>query len=159
MNGYNAMGIVETKQFLIGFYKEQYLMFTRLGIGGVTKFGVEITEKLIKCTANRLDQIIKGKKTSENMCYTDRLMNIGVGRRMRGEEAFVNSNRSFIGNRTSKFDLKDLGKASELSVAEHTDCIYVSEKHRRSLDYIIYIDNVSTAYNSEIMQAVLSHDN
>ena len=47
MNGYNAMGKVETKQFLIGFYKEQYLMFTRLGIGGVTISGTEITEKFL----------------------------------------------------------------------------------------------------------------
>ena len=152
----------EIKLFLISFYKDQYLMLKKIGVGGVTKFGVEITERLIKCTANRLDQIIKGKKTSENTCYTDNLMKIWgrhIGDVPTGELAPINSNRSFTGNMTSKFDIKDLGRANELSVIKQTDYIYVNERHRRSIEHTVYIDNVSTAYNSEIMKAVLSHDN
>ena len=152
---------IETRLFLIDFYKSQYLTFKRIGIGGLTKFGVEITEKLIRCTANRLDQIIKGKKTAKNMCYTDKLMRMlgRTGDIPSGEPALINSNRSYIGDVTSKFDLKDLGKQNELSVSKSTDYAYISEKHRRSFEHTIYIDKISTAYNSEIMQAKLSHDN
>ena len=151
-----------TKEELIDFYKKQYLHFVRTGIGNETRFGVTITEKLIRCTANRLDQVIKGKKTPENTCYPDRLMKMWgrhIGDVPVGEPGLINSNRSFIGSITSKFDIKDLGKANELSVIKHTDYIYVNEKHRRSIEHTVYIDNVSTAYNSEIMKAVLSHDN
>ena len=153
MNGYNAMGKVETKQFLIGFYKEQYLMFTRLGIGGVTISGTEITEKLIQCTANRLDQLIKGKKTFSNMCRADRIMSI-LGRNLgdvpEGEPAFINSNRSFSSHITSKFHTLDLGKDNRLSMVDQGD---------PPIDHTHYIDKIFTAYKSEIMQAVLSHDN
>ena len=159
---YQQTNPAEMKQFLIGFYKEQYLKFTRLGIGGVTIFGVEITEKLIDCTANRLDQLIKGEKTFKNMCRADRIMSI-LGRHLgdvpEGEPALINSNRSFIGNIASEFDIRDLSRKNEMAVVSRTDHKYVSEKHRRSIEYTIYIDDIFTAYNSETMQAVLSHDN
>ena len=162
MNGYNAMGKVETRQYLINFYRTQFLVFTDIGIGGLTKFGVEITEKLIDCTANRLDQIIKGEKTFKNMCPADRIMSI-LGRHLgdvpEGEPALINSNRSFIGNTASKFDIRDLSRKNEMAVVSQTDYIYVSEKHRHSIEHTVYIDNIFTAYNSETMQAILSHDN
>ena len=162
MNYHGYVNPAEERLFLIKFYKNQYLTFKKIGVGGLTKFGVEITEKLIRCTANRLDQIITGKKTAKNMCYTDKLMRIWgrhIGDVPSGESALINSNRSYIGNIMSKFDIKDLSIENELSVAEHTDYRYVSEKHRRSVEHTIYIDKVSTAYNSEIMRAKLSHDN
>tara|TARA_R100001530_G_C4209037_1_gene126889 strand:+ start:25 stop:516 length:492 start_codon:yes stop_codon:yes gene_type:complete len=151
-----------SKEDLIQFYKHQYLMLTRTGVGGLTKFNVEVTEKLIKCTANRLDQLIRGKKTVDNMCYAEKLIKMwgrDIGDFSSQEKSIPNSNRSFIGNITSKFDIKDLGKTNELSIVRHTDYIYVSEKHRRSIEHTVYIDNISTAYNSEIVTAILSHDN
>ena len=144
----------ETRTWLLSFYKEQYRMFTDIGIGGRTRFGVKITEKLIRCTANRLDQIKTGKKTDSNTCYFERMMKI-LGRPMGhpysgGKPQLINSNRSFISGVTSKFHTLDLGKNNRLSVPDQRDPV---------IDHTHYIDKVSTAYNSEIMQAVLSHDN
>ena len=154
MNGYNAMGKAETRQYLIGFYRTQYLVFTDIGIGGRTKFGVKITEKLIQCTANRLNQIETGKKTASNTCYFERMMKV-LGRPMGdtypgGKSQLINSNRSFISGVTSKFHTLDLGKNNRLSIVDQGD---------PPIDHTHYIDKISTAYNSEIMQAVLSHDN
>ena len=155
---YQQTNPAETKQFLIGFYKEQYLTFTRLGIGAVTSFGTEITEKLIDCTANRLDQIIKGEKTFKNMCKADRIMSI-LGRHLgdvpEGEPAHLNSNRSFIGYVTSKFTTADLGDDNRLFL-EYNQGRHFSDNVNNVTHYI---DNISTAYSSEIMQAILSHDN
>ena len=159
---YNYKATEFSKEDLIQFYKKQFLYFERIGLGNETRFGTEVTEKLMRCTANRLDQLIKGRKTVENMCYAERLVKIWgrhIGDIPDGEKALVNSNRSFTGDIASKFDIKDLGKENELSVTGHTDYIYVSEKHRRSVEYTIYIDRIFTAYNSEVMVAVLSHDN
>ena len=144
----------ETRTWLLSFYKEQHRMFTDIGIGGRTKFGVKITEKLIQCTANRLDQITTGKKTASNTCYLERMMKI-LGRPMGhlyqgGKPQLINSNRSFISGVTSKFHTLDLGKNNRLSMVDQKDPV---------IDHTHYIDKVSTAYNSEIMQAVLSHDN
>ena len=57
----------ELNQFLIDFYREQYLKFLRIGINNETVYGVTVTKKLLTSTANRLDQLIKGKKTESNM--------------------------------------------------------------------------------------------
>ena len=143
----------ETRRWLLSFYKEQHRRFTDIGIGGRTRFGVKITEKLIQCTANRLDQIKIGKKTASNTCYLERMMKI-LGRPMGhpypgGKSQLINSNRSFISGVTSKFHTLDLGKNNRLSMVDHGD---------PPIDHTHYIDKVSTAYNSEIMQAVLSHD-
>jgi len=158
MHDYRAMRPFETKLFLIGFYKQQYLMFTRLGIGEQTSFGVEITEKLIDCTANRLDQLIKGEKTFKNMCRADRIMSI-LGRHLgdipEGEPALINSNRSFIGHVTSEFTTADLGDDNRLSLEYHQGHHFSDNVNNATH----YIDNISTAYSSEIMQAILSHDN
>ena len=144
----------DTRKWLLSFYKEQLRFFTQIGIGGRTRFGVKITEKLIRCTANRLDQLKIGKKTASNTCYLERMMKI-LGRPMGhphsgGKPQLINSNRSFISGVTSKFHTLDLGKNNRLSMVEQGD---------PPIDHTHYIDKVSTAYNSEIMQAVLSHDN
>jgi len=155
---YGTESPFETKLFLIDFYKEQYLKFTRLGIGAVTIFGVEITEKLIDCTANRLDQLIKGEKTFKNMCPADRIMSI-LGRHLgdvpEGEPALINSNRSFVGYVTSDFTTADLGDDNRLYL-EYNQRHYFSDNVNNDTHYI---DKISTAYKSEIMQAILSHDN
>ena len=148
----------ETRTWLLSFYKEQLRYFTQIGIGGRTRFGVKITEKLIQCTANRLDQIKTGKKTASNTCYLERMMKI-LGRPMGGSPSpLINSNRSFISGVTSKFSTADLGDDSRFSLEHYQDRHYCSEMHRRSMEYTPYTDDISTAYNSEIMQAVLSHD-
>ena len=152
----------DTRRYLIEFYEQQYRMFTDIGIGGRTRFGVKITEKLIRCTANRLDQIKTGKKTASNTCYFERMMKI-LGRPMGhpysgGKPQLINSNRSFISGVTSKFTTADLGDDSRFSLEHYQDRHYCSEMHRRSMEYTPYTDDISTAYNSEIMKAVLSHD-
>ena len=152
----------ETRRWLLSFYKEQHRRFTDIGVGGRTRFGVKITEKLIQCTANRLDQIKTGKKTASNTCYFERMMKI-LGRPMGhpysgGKPQLINSNRSFISGVTSKFSTADLGDDSRFSLEYNQDRSYCSEMHRRSMEYTPYIDSVSKAYNSEIMQEVLSHD-
>ena len=152
----------DIKQGLISFYEEQLRLFAHSGIGGRTRFGVKITEKLIRCTANRLDQIKTGKKTASNTCYFERMMKI-LGRPMGhpysgGKPQLINSNRSFISGVTSKFATADLGDDSRFSLEHYQDRHYCSEMHRRSMEYTPYTDDISTAYNSEIMQAVLSHD-
>ena len=155
---YQQTDSVETRQFLISFYKRQYLTFTDIGIGGLTKFGVEITEKLIQCTANRLDQIETGEKTFKNMCQVDRMMSMlgkTHGDVPEGEPAFINSNRSFSSHITSKFHTLDLGKDNRLSLEYHQGNHFSDNVNNATH----YIDNISTAYSSEIMQAILSHDN
>ena len=139
----------DTRRYLIEFYEQQLRYCTQIGIGGRTRFGVKITEKLIQCTANRLDQIKTGKKTASNTCYPERMMKI-LGRPMGDSPSqLINSNRSFISGVTSKFHTLDLGKNNRLSMVDQGD---------PPIDHTHYIDKVSTAYNSEIMQAVLSHD-
>ena len=146
-----------SKEDLIQFYKAQYLRLTEIGVGGETRFGTEITEKLIRCTANRLDQLIKGKKTVDNMCYTEKLIKLrgrDLGDISAGEKKLYGSNRSFSSNITSKFDLRDLTNTQSESVRNYIDYGYG--------EYNIitnYIDKYTTAYNSEIVMANLSHDN
>ena len=145
------------RQFLIHFYKSQYLMFTRLGIGGVTISGTEITEKLIQCTANRLDQLTRGKKTFSNMCRAERIMRLRgrhLGDIPEGEPALINSNRSFIGHVTSDFTTADLNDDNRLYL-EYYQGHHFSDNVNNATHYI---DKISTAYNSEIMQAILSHE-
>ena len=148
----------DTRRYLIEFYEQQLRYCTQIGIGGRTRFGVKITEKLIRCTANRLDQIKTGKKTASNTCYLERMMKI-LGRPMGDNPSqLINSNRSFISGVTSKFSTADLGDDSRFSLEYNQDRSYCSEMHRRSMEHTPYTDDISTAYNSEIMQAVLSHD-
>ena len=149
------------EDWIIEFYKRQYLEFTRIGAGGRTRYDILITGKLIRCTANRLDQLIKGKKTSDNMCKADKLLNkygttIGLAdiSLMTEEEALTNSNRSFIGSVSHTFHLKDL----EL-VQEEVVCNYIDYADGSPYDEPRYIDKYTTAYNSDIMVAMLSHDN
>ena len=146
-----------SKEDLIQFYKAQYLRLTEIGVGGETRFGTEITEKLIRCTANRLDQLIKGKKTVDNMCYTEKLIKLcgrDLGDISAGEKKLYGSNRSFSSNITSKFDLRDLTNTQSESVRNYIDYGYGEYNTITN-----YIDKYTTAYNSEIVMANLSHDN
>ena len=141
----------ELNQLLIDFYKSQYLKFLKIGINGQTNFGVTVTKKLIRSTENRLDQLIKGKKTNNNTCDIEkgiyRLGNNKIGQ-------LFNSNRSFVGHITSSFKLKDL----EL-IQQHAVCNYMDYSDVSPYGKPKYIDKITTAYNSETMRAVLSHDN
>ena len=150
------------EDWIIEFYKRQYLEFTRIGAGGRTRHDVLITGKLIRCTANRLDQLIKGKKTPENTCEPDRLLKLyGATIGLMEGEAFVlrgkalhNSNRSFIGNCSRRFHLKDLEPIWEEKVCNTMDYADGSPH-----DEPRYIDKYTTAYSSDVMVATLSHDN
>ena len=140
----------ELNQLLIDFYKSQYLKFLKIGINGQTNFGVTVTKKLIRSTENRLDQLIKGKKTNNNMCDIEK----GICRSRNNKIGLFNSNRSFIGYITSSFKLKDL----EL-MQQHAVCNYMDYTDGSPYGEPQYIDKITTAYNSETMRAVLSHDN
>ena len=149
------------EDWIIEFYKRQYLEFTRIGAGGRTRHDVLITGKLIRCTANRLDQLIKGKKTSDNMCKADKLLNkygttIGLTEiaLKRDEKALTNSNRSFIGSVSTMFHINDLEPMQEEVV-----CNYINYADGSPHDKPRYIDKYTTAYNSDIVVAMLSHDN
>ena len=151
----------EINDWIIEFYKRQYLEFTRLGVGRRTREDVLITGKLIRCTANRLDQLIKGKKTPDNMSEAEKLFN-KYGRTIElmekavwiEEKALHNSNRSFIGHISHTFNIKDLEMAQEEEV-----CNYIDYADGSPYDEPRYIDKYTTAYNSDIMVAILSHDN
>ena len=152
----------ETRRYLIEFYTRQYNTFIDIGIGGQTRFGVKVTEKLIQCTANRLNQLQTGEKTASNTCYPENIISIlgrHIGNVPIGRRQLMNSNRSFMGNAPSRFYTADLGDDNRLSIQYHAQTFFCSDMHRRSVEYTPYIDKISTAYNSEIMQAVLSHDN
>ena len=139
----------ELNQFLIDFYREQYLKFLRIGINNETEYGVTVTKKLITSTANRLDQLIKGKKTESNMSDIEK----GICRSCSPRNLY-NSNRSFIGDIKSKFQLRDLEITQQHAVCsyiDYSDCYPHNESH--------YIDKITTAYNSETMREVLSHNN
>ena len=139
----------ELNQFLIDFYREQYLKFLRIGINNVTEYGVTVTKKLLTSTANRLDQLIKGKKTKSNMSDIEK----GICRSCSPRNLY-NSNRSFIGDIKSKFQLSDLEITQQHAVCsyiDYSDCYPHNESH--------YIDKITTAYNSETMREVLSHNN
>ena len=151
----------EINDWIIEFYKRQYLEFTRLGVGRRTRGDVLITKKLIRCTANRLDQLIRGKKTPDNTSKPDKLFNkygktiqLIEKAEMTGEKALHNSNRSFNGRVPHAFHLKDLKLVQEEAV-----CNYIDYADGSPHDDPRYIDKYTTAYNSDIMVAILSHDN
>ena len=146
-----------TKGELIQFYKQQHLMLKGIGVGGETRFGTKVTEKLIRCTANRLDQLIEGKKTNSNMCSADKLIKRcgkGLGDILAGRTELYGSNRSFGGYIASDFDLRDLTHGQSESV-----CNYIDYGYGEYNVLSHYIDKYTTAYNSEVVMATLSHDN
>ena len=113
---------------LIAFYKERYLYFLKIGIGGYTDFNTKVTSTLIKATANRLDQLIKGEITDKNICH-------GISKTYIKHPKY-NSNRSIGWNYSSWFRYSDLGY-----------------KQRHSFDYPViiqetYIDKYTTAYRT-----------
>ena len=139
----------QTNQLLIDFYREQYLKFLKIGINNETEYEVTVTKKLITSTANRLDQLIKGKKTASNMSDIEK----GICRSCSPRNLY-NSNRSFIGDIKSKFQLRDLEITQQHAVCsyiDYSDCYPHNESH--------YIDKITTAYNSETMREILSHNN
>ena len=117
-----------TKEEIIQFYKDQYLKFMKIGEGGLTEYNVLVTSRLIKATANRLDQLIKGKITDQNR-------NRGYFERYTKPRKY-DSNRSFGWNNTSQFRYSDL-----------------TIEQKQSIEYPItiiptYIDKYTTAYIS-----------
>lgn len=42
---------------IVNFYKDQLKSFEEIGLGNETEYGVEVTERLIKRTMKRLDQL------------------------------------------------------------------------------------------------------
>ena len=149
------------EDWIIEFYKRQYLEFTRIGAGGRTRHDVLITGKLIRCTANRLDQLVKGKKTPDNMSRADKLFNkygatisLEEIALMTEEIALTNSNRSFIGSVSTMFHINDLEPMQEDEL-----CNYINYADGSPHDKPRYIDKYTTAYNSDIVVAMLSHDN
>ena len=117
---------------IIQFYKSQYLKFMKIGVGNYTEFNVLITDRLIKITTNRLDQLIKGEKTDKNMCDIEK----GILQPHYRPARKYDSNRSFGYNNTSRFGFSDLNL-----------------KQRYSIEYPIiltstYIDKYMTAYRS-----------
>ena len=143
------MSPCELNQALIEFYKGQFLKFLQIGINRETEYGVIVTNKLIKSTENRLDQLIKNKKTSSNTSDIEK----GICK-VTGKRLLYNSNRSFSGKITSKFQLKDLQP-----MQQHNVCNYIDYGYNYPYNEHQYIDKIMTAYNSETMRAVLSHDN
>ena len=121
----------EEREAIIQFYKSQYLKFIKIGIGGYTKFDTRITARLIKITANRLDQLIKGYKTDNNMCDVEKGIFVGY----RPKRKYY-SNRSFGWNNTSYFRLSDLNLKQKHSI-EHPIIIMPT-----------YIDKYMTAYRA-----------
>jgi len=120
----------------ISFYKQRYLHFLKIGIGNYTEYDTKVTNTLIKATANRLDQLIKGEITDKNR-------NRGDGRIYLPPKIF-NSNRSFGWNHTSQFRYSDLDLKQQHSINCPTE---ITET---------YIDKYTTAYRSEIMQKIMS---
>jgi hypothetical protein len=116
------------KEAIIQFYKAQYLKFMKIGEGGLTEYNTLVTSRLIKATANRLDQLIKGKITDQNR-------NRGYFERYTKPRKY-DSNRSFGWNNTSHFRYSDL-----------------TIEQKQSIEYPItiiptYIDKYTTAYIS-----------
>ena len=118
----------EVNEFLISFYKERYLYFLRVGIGNYTLFNTKVTDILIRTTANRLDQLIKGKVTSENKCH-------GLSQLYRQQPKY-DSNRSFGWNNTSRFRYSELDLKQKNSI----DCPVIVQE--------TYIDKYTTAYRT-----------
>ena len=118
-----------TKEEIIQFYKAQYLKFMKIGEGGITEHKTHVTKTLIKATANRLDQLIKGKITDQNR-------NRGYFEHYTKPRKY-DSNRSFGWNNTSHFRWSDL-----------------TIEQKQSIEYPItiiptYIDKYTTAYRSK----------
>jgi len=132
------------KWFLIDFYKQQYRYLLKVGIGNVTRSGNVVSRKLITSTENRLDQIFRGRKTAKNTSAIEGYC----------KNYWYNSNRSFKTENYSEFQIHDLEITQQHAVVDAIDYADgIQDNHP------MYIDRVTTAYNSEIMRAVLSHDN
>ena len=115
---------------LISFYRERYLYFLKVGIGNYTTYNTRVTKTLIKATANRLDQLIRGEITDGNR-------NHGNSKTYRPKKIFIhNSNRSFGWNNTSRFRYSDLDFKQKHSI----DCPTIIQE--------TYIDKYTTAYQT-----------
>ena len=123
---------LNSKEGLIDFYKKRYVHYYRLGLGGYTTHGTKVTKNLLKATLRRLDQLIKGKKTYDNMHPIEK----GNYGNMYREKQFYNSNRSFGWNYSSSFRFSDLTIEQQHSIDSPT---IITET---------YIDNYTTAYRT-----------
>ena len=141
----------EVTHFLIDFYKGQCRKFQRIGINGTTKFGVTVSKKLIESTENRLNQLVTGEKTQKNMSSIEK--GICRNRQEKVSDKFHDSNRTFLGNITSIFRLTDLKRTQQ-----HVVHSYIKYADGCSYDEPQYIDKITTAYKSDIMMAISSHD-
>ena len=125
----------EINEWLISFYRKRYLYFLEVGIGGDTTCGTKVTETLIKATANRLDQLIRGKITDDNRNHGDDRTCLPYPRTIKSNRLF-NSNRSFGWNDTSQFRYSDLDFKQKHSI----DCPTIITE--------TYIDKYTTAYQT-----------
>ena len=120
------------KESLIEFYKERYSYFYNIGIGNSTSSGTKVTKTLLKATLRRLDQLMKGKKTPENMHPIEK----GNYNKFSKQRLSYNSNRTFGWNYSSSFRFSDLTIEQQHSIDSPT---IMTET---------YIDNYTTAYRS-----------
>ena len=120
----------ELKEIIIDFYKKQYLKFLKIGVGGVTEFNTVVTKLLIRTTEQRLDQLIKGKRTEDNTTDFEK----GIYTRPSPKKYI--SNRSFGWNSTAEFNFLDLDYKQRHSI---TDPVIIQPT---------YIDKYTTAYRT-----------
>ena len=140
---------------VIDFYRAQIKYYKKIGIGNKTLFQTTVTKELIECTKNRLNQLVTGRKTEQNMCDIEKgIYKVTVGK-LNELNQLHNSNRSFRGDITSKFQIRDLEPMQQHRVYDYFD-YYDNEYSNREP---LYIDKITTAYNSEIMREILSHNN
>ena len=122
------------QDFIIDFYKKQYLKFIKIGIGGFTEFNTLVTEILIKTTEQRLDQLIRGERTEDNTTDFEK-------GKYRYEHYYkapkkYDSNRSFGWDSSTEFDFLDLDDRQRHSITNPT------------VIQPTYIDKYTTAYRT-----------
>lgn len=139
---------------LIYFYNQRLQEFKRIGIGNDTSY-VKVTKNLINATEKRLRQLIEGKNESNTLEIEKGIYKNKESKLTPEFKAKLNydSNRSFIGTITSKFEIADLEDQDRISLE---DSFEFSEW---PYDEPEYIDKYTTAYRSEIMKEILSHNN
>jgi len=79
--------ITGSRLWVIHFYQEQLDKFNRLGLGGITENNVEVTERLIHVTSNRLANlsvVYDGRLTSTALRTRSHRMSQAMKRRKLG---------------------------------------------------------------------------
>ena len=137
----------DIEELLINFYKQQYLYFKKIGIGNETRYNTIVTQKLINTTSQRLDQLIRGKN-SNNTLYLEKLAKGEIKSRITNLYSEEKSH-TYIPDTSLQFSIKDMDISSQNIIDDSLEHSCYQE----------YIDNVTTAYRSEIMTAIIRHDN